>query len=378
MKERLRFGYSAWGFLGDHKVERDKEVSTPDGNATYSWSILWEAQRRGWDTYWMQHDRDQEAWELFGKDDFAAFSQEKRVKTYLEVEPAGGMCGDQLPELDVLLVEWRWPIPGRNTAADRPSLDFQPDLDRQTELLRRYKERGTTVILWDLDHKLDFRDESYWRPDAVFETSVIPRRYLLERTRVEPPFVTDDLLQFPTVPCEPLRKMSYVGSRYERDDVIAQYVKPVSERFPFQVEFWGNWTREPNLTECREMWPKIMYCPRITPRDFGHAYGTAACCPLLAKRSYMRSGFVTPRIWESLLFGTIPVGLSEHEGISQYLSADLVAKDAAELGDIAERLSAVEPWMRDKVRREVVEQLGFMDVRNFVDKIVGVVEGRTR
>ena len=77
----MRLGYSYWGFLADRKFKDGVEVSTPDGNAAYSWSILNEAQRRGWDTYLMQKDRDCDF--VYGesfnpKDAFKSFSQTKR------------------------------------------------------------------------------------------------------------------------------------------------------------------------------------------------------------------------------------------------------------------------------------------------------------
>ena len=44
----MNVGYSYWGFLGDKKLdEKFNEVSTPDGNAFYSWSIIREIQKRG-------------------------------------------------------------------------------------------------------------------------------------------------------------------------------------------------------------------------------------------------------------------------------------------------------------------------------------------
>ena len=54
----MRIGYSYWGFLGDHKVFGGREVSTPDGNSTYSWSIVHEALEHGHEVWMMQQDRD--------------------------------------------------------------------------------------------------------------------------------------------------------------------------------------------------------------------------------------------------------------------------------------------------------------------------------
>ena len=365
----MRIGYSYWGFTGDYKIKDGREISTPDGNATYSWSIVWEALKRGHQVYMMQQDRDLEAFQTHGLYDFASFSQEKRFKSYLGMDKTNGVS---LPELDVLLIEWRFPIPGRNTGATKDDVCYQPDLDRQTELLEHYSSKKTKVVLWDLDHKLTIDDELKWNPDAIFETSVNPRELSQERIRVEPPIVIGDVKQHKMVSCDPTRKLVYVGSRYERDDVIEQYIKPVSDKFPGQVEFYGNWTREETLREVKRMWPNITFKDRICTRDFDKAYNTAVACPLLSKRSYMQTGFITPRVWEALMFGTIPIGFDEFCGIHNYVSniaPNLIAANADELIEIVECLSKLDDVKRQMMRDACIDQIEFMDVKHFVDKV---------
>lgn len=372
----LRLGYSYWGFLGDYKEDdRGNALSTPDGNATYSWSIIHESQRRGWRTYSMQRDRDMIPVIRHGKNNFSSFSGEKRYSSYVKMQKTDGV---DLPPLDVLLLEWRFPIPGRNTPEVRNDPGYQPDLERQHDLLRHYLGTKTRVILWDLDHKLTLSDEEclaeYGGVDAIFETSVCPRVQMWKRTRVEPPVVYEELSQFPTLPAQESRKLAYIGSRYERDDVIDQYIRPVSERFPGQVEFWGNWLNESNHSEVLRMWPHIQYCRRITTRDFRSVYGNAVACPLLAKRSYFETGFITPRVWEALMFGCIPIGLTEMKGIEQYVLRAVSSAD--ELGDMLRCMSSYDPAERHTLRMESINKIAFMDVRNFVDSIEEVYNRR--
>jgi len=365
----MRLGYSYWGFLADRKFKDDKEVSTPDGNAAYSWSILYEAQKRGWDTYLMQENRDKN-YILdcsMGRSGFRSFSQKKRWEAYIGTRKTA----DSFPELDVLLLEWRFPIPGRNVDVDKDDPNYQPDWDRQIELLEHYKGTDTKIIIWDLDHKFTDWHEEVWKPDAIFETSVNPKKQLIERIRVEPPIVVDDLLQFPTIPCDPKRKLVYVGSRYERDDVIEEWIKPVSDRFPGEVEFWGNWLREPSLTECKKMWPDVSYNRRITMKDFREVYSTAVACPILAKQSYLETGFITPRPWEALMFGTIPIGLASHTGIEDY--CNYFVRDKYDLIACVDMLSRWSVKLRDDIRKESIEKIRFMDVSNFINKIEGVL-----
>lgn len=365
----MRIGYSYWGYLADVKLdEAGNEVSTPDGNATYSWSIIWEAQRRGHRVYMMQQDRDAVGWRMHGDELFSAFSGEKRRDAYLGMSKTDG---HSLPELDVLLLEWRFPIPGRNTIDCKGRPGYQPDLERQLQLLRHYSDTNTKVILWDLDHKLKPLEEAFWDPHAVFETSVRPLHYSVPRTRVEPPIVTEDLLQFRTVEQNPLRKLVYVGSRYERDDVITEFVKPASDAYPGQVEFWGNWLN--SLDECRSLWPNVSFNKRITTRDFRDVYRDAVACPLLAKRSYIETGFITPRPWEAIMFGTLPIGLSPMVGIDDYVLTKV--DDGEQMVEALYELSQLTMYERDVMRHENAHMLGFMDACYFVDEIEDVANG---
>ena len=379
----MRIGYAYWGFLADIKLDdAGNEISAPDGNATYSWSILWEAIKRGHQVFKMHEDRDRPAWERYNNGIFKSFSQEKRSEAYTATNDT---FGRQLPELDVLLLEWRFPIPGRNCIEDHTTgkyilpVDpktrellpgYQPDLLRQTELLEHYKTKNTKIIVWDLDHKLLRRDEELWNPDAVFETSITPLELKVKRTSVEPPFIISDLLQHTTLPSDPSRKMVYIGSRYERDDVIEEWIRPASERFPGEIEFHGNWLK--TLGEVKKMWPNISYHDRCTVSDFHRIYSTAASCPLLAKRSYLETGFITPRVWEAILFGTVPIGLKSAKGIEKYVY--LYAEDSYELSCFSELLSRKNfQSMRADIRRSNAEKLEFMDAKYFVDKIEAVL-----
>lgn len=365
----MRIGYSYWGFLGDHKFdEAGNPASTPDGNATYSWSIIWELLTRGHLVYQMQQDRDAVGWRMTGPDGlFAAFSPYKRHQAWSRMVRTDGI---DLPELDVLLLEWRFPIPGRNCLEDAGKPGYQPDLQRQHQLLRHYSGTKTKVIIWDLDHKVTRLDEEYWTPDAILETSVKPLQQAMVRRRVEFPTLTAELLQHETIQADPMRKLVYVGSRYERDDVITEYVKPASDAYPGQVEFHGNWLN--SLEACRELWPNVSFNGRITTNDFWDVYSTAVACPLLAKRSYIETGFITPRPWEAVLFGTIPVGIRQMRGIGRYVTHSVGSGD--EMVELLYELSQLTLKERDILRQECAHKLSFMDARHFIDVIEEVAD----
>lgn len=373
----MKIGYSFWGFLGDHKIKDGKHVSAPDGNATYSWGIINELQLMGHEVLAMQQDRDAEGWKIYGEDLFSAFSQLERTEAYQCMRLESLKCNSHngFPDLDLLLIEWRWPIPGRNYQVRSDTPAYQPDLDRQTDLLNFYRKTKTKIVVWDLDHKLTELDEKWCNPDMILETSEKPRGLFLKRTSVGFPVDLRSLRQFDFETPDPKKKLVYIGNRYERDDVIEEYIAPFSRKFPGEVEFWGGWTNEPNYSECMKMWPDISYHGRITTSQFHDVYRNAVAVPLLAKRSYLETGFMSPRIWEALLFGTLPVGLAEMQGIEEYLPDELIAIDTEDLQKIVSELAIAPFDKRIELREEVLYRVGKkMNVRLFIDKILSVVK----
>jgi len=368
----MRIGYLFRGFLADVKLGSDlSEVSTPDGNATYSWSIEHECERRGYKLIPLGTNLDAPAASTMGEDIFAAFSQRKRLLSYERMLARGWskLSERRFPELDLVLIEWRWPIPGRDTPEDRGKAWYQNDLERQQAVLNYYLGR-VPVVVWDLDHKLTLEDECYlehWGV-RVIETAVRPVRGLLPRFRVEPPFVTADLLQHDIDDHRPVYHLGYIGSRYERDGTIDEWIRPITPLGTHRAKFWGKW--EP-AGEVRQRWPGIKFEGRIGVRGFRDAYSRVAAVPLLAKESYYRCGFITPRPWEALLFGSVPVGLSCHHGVTRY--APYVADSPEELLEHARSLRNVSPIRRRVIREEAVHMLSHMDVRNFVDALEGLV-----
>ena len=70
-KRKKGVGYSYWGFLGDVKMDsKGNLLSTPDGNAFYSWSIIDELATRGNSVFQLMPDRDKYAAEILGPEMF--------------------------------------------------------------------------------------------------------------------------------------------------------------------------------------------------------------------------------------------------------------------------------------------------------------------
>lgn len=362
----MRIGYLFRGFLGDVKLDSTgNELSTPDGNATYSWSIEHECNRRGYKLIPLGPNLDAPAARFLGASAFSAFSGDRRAASYERMLKSGWtkLSDVEFPELDLVLIEWRWPIPGRNTPDDRGKPDYQPDLDRQKAVIKHYSDLDVPIVIWDLDHKVTLDDEELLEDRVkIIETAVKPRNILIPRKRIEPPTIIADLLQHPIDRRLPTHHLGYIGSRYERDETIDHWIKPITPVNTHRAKFWGKW--EP-AEDVKARWPGVTFSGRIGVKDFRSAYSRVAAVPLLAKESYYRTGFITPRPWEAILFGTIPVGLTGHLGIEQY--TEFVAKDAEHLLEIAKHIRNVSPIRREVIREEAAHRLSHMDARHFVD-----------
>lgn len=375
----MRIGYLFHGFLGDVKLDSNgNELSTPDGNATYSWSLEDACHARRWQMIPLGENRDAPAAKLLGSALFSAFSQQRRSATYERMLRRGWSKGSdrKFPDLDMVLVEWRFPIPGRNTPDMRGKPGYQRDLERQYEVMRYYGDRGVPIVIWDLDHKLTGDDEHHWAMVGhgggpwIIETAIKPRRLLHDRIRVEPPIRAADLLQHPIDRRTPAHHLGYVGSRYERDDVIDEWIGPIAKPNTHRVKFWGKW--EP-ADEVRQRWPGVIFSGRVGVKDFRAAYSRVATCPLLAKRSYLETGFITPRPWEAVLFGSVPIGFATHLGVQDYVGHGMIANNAEHLYELASWVRNMSPIRREAAREEAAHILSRCDARNFLDVLEGLV-----
>ena len=180
----MKIGYSYWGYLGDTKYDLQGNVaSTPDGNAFYSWSIINKLQEDGHKVYSIMPDRDYPAF-YYGKYLFDSWCTEQRKSAYSNIcniwynydfittdsyykirsmvrdNQLYGYIASALDNMDVVLHEWRMPIPGRNiNVSDDDYINYQPDLDIQNCILRYFGEHpNKKLIIFDLDYKLDVNE----------------------------------------------------------------------------------------------------------------------------------------------------------------------------------------------------------------------------
>jgi hypothetical protein len=376
----MNIGYFFWGHLTDKLGEKTK--NTPDGNAWYSSSIIYELHKRKHKIYGMSINRDKDDIEQFGiKKCFSSFEQKKRIQAYNIINwvtwlTTYNSLASKWPRLDVLLLEWRFPIFGRNIVKDYYKESWQPDLKMQNILLDYYSKTNTKIIIFDLDYKLTSKDEDnllkLTNNIVILETAKKPKFYKIKRYTVEIPFwiknskikkSKENLLN---------KDLVYIGSNYEREETINKYIFPYSKKYPFCVWFYGNWRNYPEVVEkiyCDLKWRDIQYHFRVGHDNFYKIYGDSFVCPLLAKQEYYQNGFMTARIQECLYFGAIPIGFKEHFKIEQYLPKKLIAETDLDVEKIIKYLKSITVKQRNQLRKKLWKHLKFMDVKYFIDKI---------
>lgn len=379
----MNIGYFFWGHLTDKLGETSK--NTPDGNAWYSSSIIHEFTKQNHKVYGMSIDRDKEDILNFGiKKCFSSFETKKRIYAYNNLDwviwdKKFTFCN--FPKLDILLLEWRFPILGRNKEEDYEILQWQPDLRIQNILLNHYKNTNTKIIIFDLDYKITKKEEKILFNNlkdnvVIIETSIKPKKGKIKRIPVQIPFWIKKGKIKKCKKIDKNKKLVYIGSNYERENSINKYIIPFSNKYPFTTWFYGNWRNYKGTIEkiyCKLKWRDIQYHNRVGHSDFFNIYNDSIACPLLAKQEYYQNGFMTARIQECLYFGSIPIGIAEHTKIEKYLPKELIINDYEDLDKIIENISLMSIKQKNKYRKKLWENLNFMDVSLFVKTLLEVV-----
>jgi hypothetical protein len=243
----VRIGYSFWGFLGPGILD------TPDGGRSHRRTLIDGLIAAGHDIVLLQSNRDLDE---AGQD----------LRRHCRWD--GG-----LPEIDVLFLEWRWSIPGRNTSPCG-SRGHTCDLHRQDELTAHYTlERGTATLLWDKDLQLPTDHSLRTRGNvAVCEPAIHPSP---GATSLLFP-VADAALDAadPTALAARPRPLPlvYVGNQYDRDDAFDAFFAPAAAQVPHRVA--GKWSRT-------HAWPGLNFTGRCPFTEVEPLYSSALATVLL-------------------------------------------------------------------------------------------------
>ncbi|CAG7651250.1 glycosyltransferase family protein [Actinacidiphila bryophytorum] len=302
----MRIGYSFWGFLGPGVTD------TPDGGRSHRRPLVDGLLGRGHEIVFLQADRDRtEA----GDDLGGAY-----------VFDAG------FPDVEVLFLEWRWAIEGRNTTPCG-SPGHTCDLHRQADLLMHYAQRAVPVVIWDKDRQLSGDDP--WRRTpgvTVCEAALGPtagaHRLL---------FPVDDALLDAAAPAALAAQprpvgLGYVGNQYDRDEAFDAFFAPAARTVPHVVG--GKWPRT-------SAWPHVTFLGRVPFAEVHHIYGRSLATVLLLPERYAAAGQMTQRIFEAVLAGCLPLAPADIRGVETFVPRSLIVRDGDDVARHVETLRAL-------------------------------------
>ena len=393
---KLKVGYSYWGFLGDIKMNDEFErISTPDGNAFYSWSIIKALQDDGNEVISIMPDRDSYGFEKLGGNIFSTWAKQNRYYAYCNMQkihyypypPISAYSMEDLFELwdrqrlyevDFILHEWRMDIPGRNSIVFKASGSkaWQPDLFIQECLVRYCKTRDIKLIIFDLDYKLT-EEQFDGMKDFAFIIELGTKwqntRFANKAKTVFIPFdfcATIDLLELKKKE-DIVSNLVYVGNRYERDWCIDKYIPETLEN----CIVYGNWKEAGRDSETR--WPLINFGDRLQTEEMYDVYSKSICTILLAKEDYCKYNFMTARLIEAVFYGTVPLFIEEYgeETIQKFAG---VYSELLTVRNKEDVVNATKFFKENYSEREEVilylrKYLGFMDAKEFVKDLKSII-----
>jgi hypothetical protein len=341
---QVLIGYSFWGFLGDGVTD------TPDGGRSHRRILIDGLIDRGHEIVFLQADRD------------LAEAGENLTETYRW--DAG------LPEVDLLLLEYRWPIPGRNTTAcGTPG--HTCDLHRQQQLLDHYTGAGLPTVIWDKDRQMAGDDplraahgvtvcEAALHPTPGAATLLFP--------------VHDGLLDAAdavalTTASRDLQ-LVYVGNQYDRDEEFDRYLASIAHKVRHVVV--GKWTRT-------DRWPGVSFAGRIPFSQVRVLYQRALSTVLLLPERYASSGQMTQRLFESVLNGCLPLTPATIRDANRFTPPALHVHDGA---DATTRIDVLNRYAGTARHAELLDgclrRLDIFRLSRQLDRLDDILAIRTR
>ena len=308
MSLNFRIGYSAWGFLGDGVVD------TPDGGRSHRMTLLQSLISRGVKIVMLQKNRDLDEVGI----DFSTSS--------LSFDSFG------FPDIDVLFLEYRWPIPGRNMGISIKDQSYTPDLDRQNELIKHYNLLGKPIFIWDKDQQLSQSEINQMNLNKflIFEPSLFPKN---NRTSLLFPMdpnrtaqMHDDLASYDKN--SKSIDLVYIGNQYGRDQSFSIYYNEVSRLLGSPAEIYGKWMKT-------DQFPNVNFNGRVGFKQVHSIYTRAFANVIIAPERYYKTGQYTQRLFESLWGLCIPLVPKEYAKHEDIFPEELVVNSAR---DVCERL----------------------------------------
>lgn len=302
----MLIGYSFWGFLG--AGIRD----TPDGGRSHRRILIDGLRARGHDIVFLQANRDLDE----AEDDLT-----------------GSYRWDPgLPHIDALMLEWRWPIPGRNTTACG-TLGHTCDLHRQRDLLEHYTAADTPTLVWDKDRQLPAGHPLRQTVNVTICEAALhpsPDAVPLLFPVADHALDTADPDALAALPRN--LPLVYIGNQYDRDDAFHHYFAPAARHHVHLVA--GKWTRT-------QPWPHITFLGRLPFDQIDGLYRRSLTTVLLLPARYRNAGQMTQRLAEAALAGCLPLTPTNIRDADQFSPPALHVSDGRHASRIITDLAKI-------------------------------------
>jgi len=304
--DEMIIGYSCWGFLGPGIT------NTPDGGRSHRRTLVDGLRARGHQLVFLQANRDLTE---------AALDLTDHYRWH-----------DGLPDLDLLLLEWRWPIPRRNTTGcGTPG--HTCDLHRQQQLLDHYTAAGLPTLLWDKDRRLPAHDPlRHARHVTVCEPALHPSPGAVSLLFPVSGAALDGVNPVALAAQPRDLPLVYVGNQYDRDDAFDRYFAPAAKRQRHVIA--GKWPHT-------RRWPGLNFIDRIPFTDVETLYRRSVTTVTLLPDRYARAGHMTQRLFEAVLAGCLPLVPTSIRDAARFAPAELLVGDAAEVVAAVDRLTRI-------------------------------------
>tara|TARA_Y100000310_G_scaffold168260_1_gene168344 strand:- start:938 stop:1963 length:1026 start_codon:yes stop_codon:yes gene_type:complete len=341
----LKIGISYWGFC--EKFDNCNVAETPDGHR-YGRPILVD--------------------ELVARGHQVIALQKKR-----ESNPCSDMIYDDgYPDIDVLFIEWRWP-----TYKNSGEHKFEPDLDRQQELLKYYHGE-IPVIGWDTDLKIALEDEQMWPEMIICDPSLNPMEITRKRNRLT--FWTDFKEFFDAEP-NPVQ-YGYIGNNYDREKQFNEYYS-LSARYlrdmGIQTTVHGNWLNcsperdHPSVVIAKHS--HVSFAPRVGFTDSMKALNKFICTTHISKDCYANHGNVTVRYFETLACN-VPALVPSTFYMPHLLGKKWMVNSWHDVADAVRKISnlsledRIEVVQEQRAQFKKVGIFGVENTANFIESVV--------
>lgn len=384
-------GYSYWGFLTDTKYDsKGNKLSTPDGNAFYSWSIIFQLLENGYNVLRIMPTRDNFSFVYDVNNPFSAFIKSKRLSAYYiskgikynddyTKENVFKLWNEEgLNKCSYIIHEWRMLIPGRNDLQPTDK-DFQPDYLLQEYLIEYCAKYNVDLVIFDLDYKLTEKDLVSCKVKGVnyivielgnkWENHKEQYKFISKVSKtVNIPFLFSEINYFEYFNFGDFENnLVYIGNRYERDWCIDKYIPTEMKN----VKIYGNWLESGR--DSADKWPNLKFGERLQTKDMYNVYSNSVCTILLAKEEYLKYSFMTARILEAIFYGCVPLFISEYGSytIEKYAGVYAQLLTVENKSDVIDRCYMFKhnTELRASVILYLREKLKFMDVKYFIRDI---------